>query len=73
MRIASVRFSLRRLMIVVMALGFNFGMVPWPACTVMGAALALPLFLSATLSEWLVIYIMAGALAGLSMPPVVSY
>jgi hypothetical protein len=74
MRITRVRFSLRRLMIVVTALGLNFGMVPWPACAVIGAAMTLPLFLSsATLMEWVVIYGVAGVLAGLSMPAVVTH
>jgi hypothetical protein len=74
MRIVRVRFSLRRLMIVVMALGFDFGVVPWPACAVVGAAMTLPLFLHpATLIEWVMIYGIAGLLAALSLPPVVTH
>jgi hypothetical protein len=74
MRIVRVRFSLRRLMIMVTALGLNFGVVPWPACAVMGAAIIVPLFVySGTLTEWIVIYSFAGLLAGLSMPAVSSH
>jgi hypothetical protein len=36
MPIARVQFSLRRLMTVVALLGLIFGMVPWPACVVLG-------------------------------------
>ncbi len=73
MPIARVRFSLARLMLVTTALGVNFGVVPWPSCIVMGAAITLPLFLSsATLIEWVVLYAVAGVLAGLSMPAVVT-
>jgi hypothetical protein len=65
------RFSLRRLMIVVTALGLNFGVVPWPACAVIGAALTLPLFLSSVrLIEWVVIYGIAGVIAAVMMPPI---
>jgi hypothetical protein len=74
MRIARVRFSLPRLMIVVTALGLSFGVVPWPACAFTGAAMTVPLFVSsATLMEWVVIYGIAGVLAGLSMPAVVTH
>jgi hypothetical protein len=73
MPIARPRFSLRRLMVVVAALGLNFGVVPWPACAVMGAGISLPLFISSgTFLEWVVAYSMIGVLAALSMPPVVT-
>jgi hypothetical protein len=55
MPIARVRFSLRRLMIVVAALGLNFGLVSWPASAVFGTAITLPLFFSDdTLFGWVV-------------------
>jgi hypothetical protein len=72
MRISRVRFSLQRLMVVVAAVGDNFGVLPWPACAVVGAAMTLPMFLSSTTSiEWVVIYSIAGVPAGLSLPAVV--
>jgi hypothetical protein len=73
MRITRVQFSLRRLMIVVAALGFNFGVLPWPASAVFGAAIALPLFVSSpTFIEWAAIYSTAAILAAASIPPVVT-
>jgi hypothetical protein len=73
MPVLRVRFSIRRLMIVATAMGLNFGVLPWPACAVMGAALTLPLFLSSVRwVEWVVIYGYAGVLAALSMPPVIT-
>jgi hypothetical protein len=73
MRVTRLRFSLRRLMLVVTALGLNFGIVPWPGCAVIGAAITLPLFVTeGTLIDWTVIYSIAGVLAGLSMPAVSS-
>lgn len=71
MRLARVRFSLGRLMLVATALGLNFGLVQWPACALFGAALVLPLLLpSLKLMELLAIYALAGLLAGLAMPPI---
>jgi hypothetical protein len=73
MRITRVRFSLGRLMIVVAALGVNFGVLPWPASGVMGAALALPLIVTGgTLLEWITIYSTAAVLAALTMPAVAT-
>src|SRR4051794_16878294 len=37
MRLPRVRFALRRLMVVVAALGLNVRVLPWPACAVVGA------------------------------------
>ena len=68
MRLARMRFSLGRLMIVVTALGLNFGLVPWPACALSGAMLIPPLFLpSITLIEWGVLYSVATIFAWLSI------
>jgi hypothetical protein len=73
MKRSHVRFTVRRLMIVVTALGLNFGVVPWPACAVMGAAITLPLFVSfGTLIEWVMIYCIAVLLAALSIPAVAT-
>jgi hypothetical protein len=47
MRATRLRFSLRRLMLAVTALGLDFGIVPWPAWAVIGAAITLPLFVTA--------------------------
>jgi hypothetical protein len=73
MRFTRFRFSLRRLIIVVTLLGLNFGLVPWPASGVFGAALALPLILSGgTLFEWRTITGITGVLAGLLIPAVAT-
>ena len=71
MRLPCVRFTVRRLMLVVTAMGLNFGVAPWPACGVMAAVIALPLFVSlGTLLDWVVLYGFAGLLAVLSLPAV---
>jgi hypothetical protein len=69
-----VRFSLGRLMPVVLALGLTFGVMPWPSCGVMAVAIALPLLpIRATLIEWLVVYCIAGVLAGLLTPAICTH
>jgi len=61
------------MMVVVMALGFNFAVVPWPACAIIGVVMTLALFLSFdTLTEWIVIVGIAGLLAGLLTPPITT-
>ena len=77
MRLARMQFSLGRLMIVVTALGLNFGLVPWPACALTGAMLIPPLFLpSITLIDWGALYIAAAIFAwlliGLSQPMITT-
>ncbi len=73
MRLSRGRFSLGRLMIVVASLGVNFGVLPWPASGVIGAALALPLIVTGgTLLEWITIYGIAGVLAALTVPAVTT-
>jgi hypothetical protein len=71
MRLPRIQFSIRRLMVVVTALGLNFGVLPWPASGVMGVVIALSLFVSSgTFLEWVVVYATGGVLAALSMPAV---
>jgi hypothetical protein len=53
-------------MLVVAALGVNFGLLPWPQSAATGVVIVLPLFLAgAPLVVWVAAYSVTGFLAGL--------
>jgi hypothetical protein len=56
-------------MLVVAALGVNFGLLPWPLSAATGVAIVLPLFLAgAPLVVWVAAYSLTGFAAGLLLP-----
>jgi len=73
MKLPRLRFTARRMMVVVLVLSPIFACVPWPQCAVLGGVIV-PLLL---VEEWTIIGCcvypsIAGLLAGLLMPPIVT-
>ena len=74
MRLTCVRFTIAKLMVVVLVLSLNFAWIPWPLCAIIAVAILPPMLVEGlTLIGWCSVYSIAGILVGLLMPPVVTH